>query len=172
MWNDAWNTHRLDSPVDRYAGGVSESFVPGLGYPSPAHQLWALILECMTSCEERVSSAAAEVGLSSVPALTLVRLDPEVPISQKELAARLGCSPSTVVDPADRLEERGLVVRQTHRDDRRIKVLVVTPEGRRVRDQLIARLFDPPAALRRLDDAETTRFRDAMLDVVASTIEK
>jgi DNA-binding MarR family transcriptional regulator len=64
------------------------------------------------------------------------------------------------------------VVRQTHRDDRRIKVLVVTAEGRRVRDQLIARLFDPPEALRRLDDVDTARFRDAMLDVVASTIAK
>src|SRR5258708_28479376 len=105
---------------------MSDSFAAGLRYPSTAHQFGALIVEGMAMCQARMETVAAEVGLSPVSALTLVRLDPDVPISQKELAVRLHCSPSTVVDPADRLEERGLVARRTHRDDRRVKVLLVT----------------------------------------------
>jgi DNA-binding MarR family transcriptional regulator len=146
---------------------MSESFVPGLRYRSPAQQLWALIVECAATCEARMAGAAMDAGLSPVSAWTLLRLDPEVPISQKELAVRLRCSPSTVVDPTDRLEERGLVVRRTHRDDRRIKVLLVTEEGRRVRDQLVSRLFEPPEPLDRLPEEDQMRFRDVMLELVA-----
>src|SRR5258708_38588367 len=107
---------------------MSDSFVPGLSYPSTAHQLWALIVECMAMCQARMETVAAEVGLSPVSALTLVRLDPDVPISQKELAVRLHCSPSTVVDPADRLGERGLVPPRTHPHDRRLTALPVAQE--------------------------------------------
>jgi MarR family transcriptional regulator, organic hydroperoxide resistance regulator len=147
---------------------MSDAFVPGLRYRSPAQQLWALIVESTATSEVRMAMAAAEAGLSPVSAWTLVRLDPDIPISQKELAGRLRCSPSTVVDPADRLEERGLVVRRTHHDDRRIKVLLVTEEGRSVRDRLVARLFEPPEPLVRLSAEDQARFRDTMLDLVVA----
>jgi len=146
---------------------VSDWFVPGLRYRSAAHQLWALVIECMALCEARMAAAAAGEGLSPVSALTLIRLDPAVPISQRELAGRLRCSPSTVVDPADRLEERGLVVRRIHRDDRRVKVLVLTDEGRSVRDRLVAGILEPPESFARLSAAEQARFRDAMLAIVS-----
>jgi DNA-binding MarR family transcriptional regulator len=145
---------------------VSESFVPGLRYRSRAQHLWALVVESFHDWEERVNQAAAAAGLSPVSAWALVQLDPDSPISQKELAARLRCNPSTVVDPTDRLEDAGLVIRQPNPADRRVKVLVVTPRGRRVRDELIERLFEPPEAFRRLPAREQTRLRDVMLAAV------
>lgn len=148
---------------------MSEAFVPGLRYPSRAHQLWALVVESFPEWERRVDEASAAAGLSAVSAWALVQLDPERPISQKELAARLHCNPSTVVNPTDRLEERGLVVRQPNPADRRVNVLVVTPGGRHVRDELIERLFEPPEAFRQLPAAEGDRFRDVMLAVVRGT---
>jgi DNA-binding MarR family transcriptional regulator len=145
---------------------VSESFVPGLRYRSRAQELWALIVESFADWEDRVNEAAAAAGLSPVSAWALVQLDPEHSISQKELAARLHCNPSTVVDPTDRLEDCGFVIRQPNPADRRINVLLVTPKGLEVREELIRRLFEPPEALRRLGAADQTRFRDAMLATV------
>jgi MarR family transcriptional regulator, organic hydroperoxide resistance regulator len=145
---------------------VSESFVPGLRYRSRAHELWALVVESLGGWEERINEAAAEAGLSPVSAWSLVQLDPDHPISQKELASRLKCNPSTVVDPTDRLEEGGLVVRQANPADRRVNVLIVTPKGKQVRAELIDRLFEPPEAFRRLPAGDQTRFRDAMLAAV------
>ena len=145
---------------------VSENFVPGLRYRSPAHQLWALLVESFGGWEERVSRVAAAAGLSPPSAWALVQLDPDNPISQKQLAARLQCNPSTVVDPTDRLEQSGLVIRQPNPADRRVNVLVVTPRGRRARDGLIDRLFDPPEAFRRLPVKDQSRFRDVMLTAV------
>jgi len=145
---------------------VGDSFVPGLSYRSGAHELWALIVESFREWERRVDAAAGEAGLSPVSAWALVQLDPDHPSSQKELAARLHCTPSTVVDPTDRLEEGGLVRRRTNPADRRVNELMVTAKGRRVREQLIACLFQPPAQLERLPRAEQERFRDAMLALV------
>jgi DNA-binding MarR family transcriptional regulator len=72
-----------------------------------------------------------------------------------------------VVDPTDRLEEAGLVVRQANPADRRINVLVVTAKGKRVREELIEKLFDPPEAFRRLSAEDQTRFRDVLLAALA-----
>lgn len=146
---------------------MTESFVPGLRYRTRAHELWALIVESFRYWEERVNEAAAAAGLSPASAWALVQLDPEHPISQKELAARLHCNPSTVVDPTDRLEHCGLVIRRANPADRRVNVLLVTPKGSQIRDQLIGHLFAPPAALRRLPAGDQIRFRDAMLAAVA-----
>jgi DNA-binding MarR family transcriptional regulator len=118
--------------------------------------------------EERINRVAAAAGLSPVSAWTLVQLDAEHPISQKELAARLKCNPSTVVDPTDRLEEAGLVVRHANPADRRINTLVVTAKGKKVREDLIDQLFEPPEAFRRMPASDVSRFRDAMLDAVTA----
>jgi DNA-binding MarR family transcriptional regulator len=73
------------------------------------------------------------------------------------------------VDPTDRLETEGLVVRKTNPSDRRANVLVVTPKGKQVRDELIRRLFEPPDAFSNLSAKEQERFRDVMSAAVAGT---
>lgn len=147
---------------------MSDEFVPGLRYRSRAQELWALMVESFAGWEARMNEAAAAVGLSPVSAWALVQLDPDHAISQKELARRLKCNPSTVVDPTDRLEEGGLVVRKPNPADRRFNVLTVTVQGRAVRDELVGRLFEPPDAFRRLAAADQVRFRDTMLAAVAA----
>ena len=146
---------------------MSESFVPGLCYRSDAHELWALVVESFGEWEARLTQAATAAGLSPVSTWALVQLDADHPISQKELAARLRCNPSTVVDPTDRLELSGLVIRRPNPSDRRVNVLVVTEKGRRVRAELIDRLFEPPEAFKRLPAREQGRFRDVMLAAVS-----
>src|ERR1700675_4994154 len=77
---------------------VSETFVPGLRYPSHAHELWALIVESFRGWEQRVTEAAAAAGVSTGSAGAPVRLVPDQPLSKKGRAPRLHCNPSTVVD--------------------------------------------------------------------------
>jgi len=146
---------------------VSDDLVPGLRYTSGAQQLWAAVIASFAGWEQRATEAAEAVGLSPVSAWALVQLDPEHPISQKELAARLKCNPSTVVDPTDRLEEAGLVNRQPRPSDRRVHVLVLTPKGKKIREHLVERLFEPPAAFRKLPARDQARFREVILEAVA-----
>jgi MarR family transcriptional regulator, organic hydroperoxide resistance regulator len=153
----------------KLGAAVSQEFVPGLRYESGAHELWALLVESLGDWETRMAEAAAAAGLSPVSAWALVQLDPDHAISQKELAARLHCNPSTVVDPTDRLEEKGYVVRRPQPTDRRVNVLTVTASGRRAREELLRRLFDPPESFRRLPAADQEKFRDAMLAAIGRT---
>ncbi|MGH7776894.1 MAG: MarR family winged helix-turn-helix transcriptional regulator [Candidatus Dormibacterales bacterium] len=145
---------------------VEDSMLRGFTSRSTAHQLWALIVEAKRVFHDRAATAAAASGLSPASAWALIRLDPGMPISQRELAERLHCAPSTVVDPTDKLEERGLVVRKVHPSDRRVNILVVTEEGRRMRERLMTSLLDAPQALKNLSATDQATFRDAMLAVV------
>jgi len=148
---------------------VSDDLVPGFRFSSGAQQLWAAVIESFAGWEQRVTEAAEAAGLSPVSAWALVQLDPDHPISQKELAARLKCNPSTVVDPTDRLEEAGMVIRQPRPSDRRVNVLEVTSKGKRIREKLIERLFEPPAAFRKLAARDQARFRAVMLETVRAS---
>ncbi len=60
------------------------------------------------------------------------------------LAETLACDASNVTGLVDRLESRGLIVRQASPADRRVKVLALTPTGARLREQLHRRMAAPP----------------------------
>lgn len=150
---------------------MSAAIVPGFRFPSSAHELWALlILASAGPVEARSNETAGALGLSPVSAWALIQLEPGKPISQKELAKRLHCAPSTVVDPTDKLEARHLVRRQNHPRDRRINVLVVTEAGKRVRKQLIAQLFEPPEPLRRMAAQDQARLRKLLITLISPYI--
>ena len=148
---------------------MGDPLVPGHRYGSGAEELWALVVASFAGWEQRVNEAAAAAGISPVSAWTLVQLDPKAPVSQKELAARLRCNPSTVVDPTDRLEEAGLVIRRANPGDRRVNVLMVTAKGAIVRKQLISRLLEPPGAFRRMPAGEQARFREVMREALTGS---
>ena len=62
-------------------------------------------------------------------------------LSQRQLAARLKIHPSRLVAILDELEERNLVQRQEHADDRRLYALHLTAKGRAAVEK-ISRIAD------------------------------
>ncbi|MFJ6196171.1 MarR family winged helix-turn-helix transcriptional regulator [Micromonospora sp. NPDC092111] len=80
--------------------------------------------------------AVAELGLTPAAARALHELDPDRPSPGRDLAEQLGCDRSNVTALVDKLELAGLVVRRVDPADRRQKALLVTAEGRRVRDRV------------------------------------
>jgi DNA-binding MarR family transcriptional regulator len=83
-----------------------------------------------------------------------------------ELAAMLACDNSNVTGLVDRLEARGLVARRPAPEDRRVKQVVLTTPGRRVRTQLLERVGRPPAGFQRLSSAEQRQLHDLLHRVV------
>jgi len=57
------------------------------------------------------------------------------PCSQRDLAQQFCCDASNIVGIVDRLEQRGLVVRQPSVHDRRVKQVVLTPDGEALRER-------------------------------------
>jgi DNA-binding MarR family transcriptional regulator len=59
------------------------------------------------------------------------------------LARSLHCHDSNVTGLVDRLEQRGLIERQSNPKDRRVKLVALTKAGETFRDRLLERLFEP-----------------------------
>lgn len=117
------------------------------------------------------NAALAEHGLRvrqySVLALAC---ETEDGLGQRELAAVLGLDPSQVVLLVDELVAAGLVERQAPEVDRRMRLVVATREGRRVR---AAARRDADAAMEiplgLLGEAERDRLRDMLTRIWTAT---
>jgi DNA-binding MarR family transcriptional regulator len=93
------------------------------------------------------TAVCEEFDLTPSQGMALRSLDPEQPLAMSTLADALACDASNVTGIVDKLESRGLIARRGADHDRRIKMLCVTQAGRALRDRLIGRLLQPPAAV-------------------------
>lgn len=120
-------------------------------------EIASLVFALTRQMESHHQAIAAEFGLTGPQSRLLVQLGEPVPMGQ--LAERLDCDPSNVTGLVDRLEARGLLERRVHGTDRRVKHLMLTPAGQRLRSELEARLFAGRPLLARLsrDDQQTLR---------------
>jgi DNA-binding MarR family transcriptional regulator len=116
----------------------------------PAGDPWGLLVRLFFAQRANLPPLAAELELSPAQCHVLHLIEPERPIPMGELAETLACHASNVTGLVDRLESRGLVRRRPSAGDRRVKVLVLTPTGSRLRALLLDRMTTPPAALERL----------------------
>jgi len=64
------------------------------------------------------------------------------PLAMKELGQRMHCDPSFVTNIADMLEKRGLAVRESDPADRRVKRLVLTSAGVKMKQQVERAMLD------------------------------
>ena len=117
--------------------------------PAPSGA-WPLLVRLFFAQRANLPPLAAELQLSPAQCHVLHLLEPERPVPMGQLAETLACDASNVTGLVDRLESRGLVHRRASAEDRRVKVLVLTPAGARLRNLLLARMTVPPAALERL----------------------
>jgi DNA-binding MarR family transcriptional regulator len=129
---------------------------------TPVQESWELIRELWTGNFPHMMALFAEFDLAKQQAFALTHLEPEEPKPMSELAASMFCDASNITGIADRLESRGLVERRSAERDRRVKMLVLTPEGERVRAAIVDRLLQPPEALTSLSAADQRALRDLL----------
>lgn len=113
-----------------------------------------LLLTLMDRMRAHLSAVAAEYDLTPQQAITLHHLHDEAGLPMRELAGMLRCDASNITGIADRLEAAGLVERRTSPLDRRVKALVATEAGRRVRAELGVRMAALPPPIAALDPQE------------------
>jgi len=96
----------------------------------------------------------ADFELSPIQCQVLHLIEPDRPVPMRQLADTLSCDASNVTGLIDRLEARGLIRRESSTDDRRVKVLQLTPAGARLRAQLLKRMSGSALPLARLSATE------------------
>jgi DNA-binding MarR family transcriptional regulator len=132
----------------------------------PAAEAWELCMQLFGVQRPRMLDIQGEYGLKPPQFFALQALDEPVPMSS--VANVLRCDRSAVTWITDRLEERGYVERRSDQNDRRVKLLALTEEGWRVREEIRRRLAQPPDALTALSRAEQRTLRDLLRKALAS----
>lgn len=127
-------------------------------------ETWSLLQELVLSLRPRWMAVIREYDLIPPHWIALQALEEPRPMG--ELAKQLSCDNSNVTWITDRLEERGLVTRTQAPHDRRVRLLVLTQKGRRLREEISARLAEPPPAITELPAAEQRKLRDLLEQVV------
>lgn len=116
------------------------------------HDVSDLLVELVGTMRQHFMSVAADVDLTPPQLGVLKHLDEPLPMSK--LAFEMGCDASNITWMTDRLEQRGLVERRPDPLDRRVKQLVLTDAGRRLRRQIDRRLGSDFPGLEKLDADE------------------
>jgi len=132
-----------------------------------ARRAWQLLMKFFFAERERLPSLADGFDLSPVQCHVLHLIEPERPVPMGRLADTLGCDASNVTGLVDRLEARGLVRRRPSDEDRRVKVIHLTPAGSRLRAELLRHLTGRSCRLSSLsaaDQRSLVRILQALLE--------
>jgi DNA-binding MarR family transcriptional regulator len=118
--------------------------------------LW---FEMQAKLEAHFTRVAADQGLSAAQAKVLMQLPPEGSVTMGSLADQLRYDASNLTGVIDRLEERGAVRRQPQPQDRRVKGVMLTDQGARLRLAFWNRLTGRSGPLGHLDRQQLDHLR-------------
>ncbi len=113
-----------------------------------SERAWDLVREIIGGGEmaERMRRLCDTYGLAPGPIKALQHLHRGGYPSMRDVARSLGCDPSYVTGLVDDLARQGLVERQNHPHDRRVKTVVLTPRGVTVAQDIEETFGAPPAS--------------------------
>jgi MarR family transcriptional regulator, organic hydroperoxide resistance regulator len=140
--------------------------MPAMPEPPRRDELWPMLVELLLNARGWWIGLCAELDLTAAQGHALRSLDPERPVPMSALADLLFCDASNVTGIVDKLEARGLISRQATDHDRRVKQLIVTDAGKKLRHELNARVLAPPRAVSALPDD----VKAALVDVVRGVL--
>lgn len=124
--------------------------------------LWAVLL----AGEKFRSEIARHLGIGVSDTAAMAALAQAGPLSPRELATRVGLTPSTVTTLLDRLAAADLAIRRPHPSDRRKTVVMLSDHGRTLLAEVRAWMDAAVADL----DVEDLPQTDALLSAVATSL--
>ena len=99
------------------------------------------LTEFLLHAKHQIVGLSSEFGLTSMQALTLLLIGDE-PRPMNMLCKLYDCDASNITGIVDGLEQKGLVSRQPHPKDRRVKIIKLEPAGEKLRGTIATRLED------------------------------
>jgi DNA-binding MarR family transcriptional regulator len=141
---------------------VARTKKAGSAKADTAAEVWQTIVGFFIAHREEHMRKVHELGLTPGDMKAFLVLDTDEPRAMGELAESWGCDASNVTWMVDRLEERGFVERRAHASDRRVKTVVLTPAGQKMKVLLLERLGEPPPDLLLVERTDLETLRDAL----------
>ena len=97
-----------------------------------APHLWLVLSRCHRALSKIAERSIQEAGLGLTDFAALEALLHKGPLTITEIQGKVLLASGSMTAAVDRLEEKGLIKRGASPNDRRAKVLHLTPEGRKV----------------------------------------
>jgi DNA-binding MarR family transcriptional regulator len=126
-----------------------------------AADAWRGIFDFIVATSDHRIAVLARLGLTPNDSRALGSLDPADGRTMRALAREWQCDASTATWIVDRLEAKNLAERRPHLTDRRVKLVVLTPQGVRTKAEMVAGTYAPPRELLELDRDQLALLRDA-----------
>lgn len=127
-----------------------------------AREVWRRLFGFILATASQRDRVLYRLDLSAGDGRALGSLDHSAPRSMGSLATEWRCDASTATRIVDRLERAGLVERRSFNGDRRVRAVVLTSKGVRVKAKHQAGLFEPPPELMRLSADQLEALQDAL----------
>jgi MarR family transcriptional regulator, 2-MHQ and catechol-resistance regulon repressor len=117
--------------------------------------LWLVLMKAHRAIERRAAASISQLGLCLSDFAILEILLHKGPLPVNTIGARIPLTSGSATTAIDRLESRRLVRRQVESGDRRTRVVHLTPEGKRmIEDVFVRHSADIEAATAGLTDKE------------------
>jgi DNA-binding MarR family transcriptional regulator len=129
-------------------------------------QVVGLWFQMQARLEAHFTELAAQHSLSAVQAKVLLTLPGEGAATMRVLADELQYDASNLTGVVDRLEAMGAVRRQPHPQDRRVKRVELTAEGKRLREAFWERLTNRSGPLGSLSNRELISLRTLLVSAM------
>jgi DNA-binding MarR family transcriptional regulator len=117
-------------------------------------KIWTTMRSLVIDRYDRRGEVADALQLSFIRAKALRRLSAAGPLTMRELAVQIATDAPYTTVVVDDLENRGLVERSPHPEDRRAKIVTVTAEGAAAAARAERILNQPPPVLQQLPAAD------------------
>jgi DNA-binding MarR family transcriptional regulator len=130
-------------------------------------EAWRLLFQLFRTQRKEMAKMHSEFQFNPAQVHLLMSLE-NGPAPMSELAEALHCDASYITGLVDKLEDRGLVQRSPNPADRRVKLIVPTPEGLEMCKRLMDRFSEPPPFIASLSHADKSALRDIFLKATQS----
>ena len=119
-----------------------------------ARRVWQLLFDFLISSAPRRTDVLGRFRLTPNDSRALNSLRQDEGRTMRSLADEWRCDASNATWIIDRLEHAGLAVRRAAPNDRRVKLVLLTPKGARVKNDVMEAFYTAPPELLALDSAE------------------
>lgn len=158
-----------ESPARRFTSARSRKLVTFERGTPPVHRVPAPLARRFDQiCVSTLAQALTGEDLQPLEFAVLRYVDEEPGIDQSGLCERLGIDRNTTSLLVNRLEANDLLARRVNGDDRRARLLHLTPRGKRLHDRMRPKTF---AGWQRMLSVLKPAERELLLDLLVRLIE-
>jgi DNA-binding MarR family transcriptional regulator len=133
-----------------------------------ADEVWQRIFQFFMHSRPQRDKALADAGLTPNDMRTLSALHGTDGRTMRSLADEWNCDPSNVTWVVNRLEKLGLLQRRESSEDRRVRLVALTPRGAKVVTRVVDRMWRSPPELLDLSSADLERLRSIFMKLPAT----